>query len=247
MTAVRHIFQLFFERLKRLPAGSLSDWSFRDFGDSGFEIAFRLLRGLFLKSHIFCEGIPLCGYSVRITHGRHIRAKGCLNLEDGCEIVGLSKRGIVFGKRCTVGRHAIIRPSNVLFDEAGEGLEMGDNSNLGAFAYVGCSGYVKIGSNVMMGPRVTLLAESHNFAATEIPMKSQGVSRSFITIEDDCWIGSSSTILPGVTVGTGSIIAAGAVVTKDVPPYSVVGGVPAKILRSRQAVGQDPVSNESCA
>ncbi len=227
----------YFERLKGFSPETLSDWSLRDFCDSGFDIALRMLRGFSLKSCIFCKGIPLCGKHVRITHGRHIRAKGRLNLEDGCEIVGLSRRGIIFGERCTVGRNAIIRPSNVLFDEVGEGFEMGNQSNLGAWAFVGCSGFIKIGSNVMMGPRVTLLAESHNFATTEIPMKNQGVSRSFITIEDDCWIGASSTILPGVTVGIGSIIAAGAVVAKDVPPYSIVGGVPAKIIRSRKSLG----------
>ena len=85
----------------------------------------------------------------------------------------------------------------------------------------------------MMGPRVNLLAENHNFERTDIPIKAQGVRRSFIAIGDDCWLGANCTILAGVTIGQGSIVAAGAVVTSDVPPFSIVGGVPARLIKSR--------------
>ncbi|MFC4210396.1 DapH/DapD/GlmU-related protein [Pedobacter lithocola] len=64
-------------------------------------------------------------------------------------------------------------------------------------------------------------------------MHEQGVEREFIKIEDDCWIGTNSVILSGVTVGKGSIIAAGSVVTKSVEPYSIMGGVPAKLIKKR--------------
>ena len=64
-------------------------------------------------------------------------------------------------------------------------------------------------------------------------MIDQGVTRSFVKIENDCWIAANSIILAGVTVGRGSIVAAGSVVTKDVPPFSIVGGNPAKIIKSR--------------
>jgi len=88
---------------------------------------------------------------------------------------------------------------------------------------------------VLMGPRVTLLAENHVFDDLDLPIKEQGVVRSAIHIEDDCWLGAGSTVLAGVTVGHGSVVAAGSVVTKDVPPGSVVAGVPAKLVRSRNA------------
>jgi len=236
--------QKYLERAKGLSPGALADWNIQDLCNSGFDIALRMLRGLSLKSRIVCEGIPLCGRGVRITHGRHIRAGNRLNLEDGCEIVGLSKHGVVFGERCTVGRSAVIRPSNVLFDEAGEGLEVGDHPNLGAWAYVGCSGFVKIGTNVMMGPRVSLLAENHNHGRVDIPMKKQGVTRLRIVVEDDCWLGASSSLLAGVTIGKGSVVAAGAVVTKDVPPYAIVAGVPAKVIRIRHAPDKSPRGRE---
>jgi acetyltransferase-like isoleucine patch superfamily enzyme len=69
-------------------------------------------------------------------------------------------------------------------------------------------------------------------------MKLQGVTRDPIVIEDDCWIASHSIVLAGVTIGRGSIVAAGSVVTKSVPPYSIVAGSPARVIRSRLAPGE---------
>ena len=84
-----------------------------------------------------------------------------------------------------------------------------------------------------MGPRSGFFAENHEFVSTEQPMRDQGVKREPIVVEDDCWIASNSTILAGVTIGHGSIVAAGSVVTNDVPPFSIVAGSPARIIRSR--------------
>lgn len=226
-------------KAKSIDASVLDGWNIASVFGSFFIIATRIIRGLFVKLRFGkSSGLVLCERHVRIIHGSYISAGNKLNLEEGCEVVGVSKQGVVFGDRCTVGRYAVIRPSNVLLDEAGEGLRLGNNSNIGAYSYIGCSGFIEIGNNVMMGPRVNLMAENHNFSETYIPMKVQGVTREFIKIEDDCWLGVGSTVLAGVTVGKGSIVAAGAVVSKDVPPYSIVGGVPAKIIKSRIPEGQ---------
>lgn len=215
-------------------AADLEDWGWRETVSCMILLLRRLWRGIWVRWHLgACAGWVLSERHVRLYYPRHIRAGRRLSLEEGCEIVGLSKRGVVFGERCTVGRFATIRPTNVLVDEAGEGLRVGDHSNIGAYSYIGCSGYIELGARVMMGPRVSLLAENHNAERTDVPMKDQGVTRSFIRIEDDCWLGAGSTVLAGVTIGRGSIVAAGAVVTKDVPPGSVVGGVPARILKQR--------------
>jgi acetyltransferase-like isoleucine patch superfamily enzyme len=72
------------------------------------------------------------------------------------------------------------------------------------------------------------------FDDPELNIKEQGVKREFVKIEDDCWIAANTVILAGVTIGRGSVVAAGSVVTKDVPPYSIVGGVPAKVIKSRK-------------
>jgi acetyltransferase-like isoleucine patch superfamily enzyme len=128
----------------------------------------------------------------------------------------------------------MIAPTGLLGGPPGEGLQVGDRSNLGHWAYVGCSGFISIGSDVLMGPRVALLAEDHNLGSLDEPIKAQGVTRRPITVEDDVWLGAGTTVTGGVTIGRGSVVAAGSVVTKDVAPYSVVAGVPAKLMRSRK-------------
>jgi len=224
-------------RKKNIPVENLYDWKKLDQLKFLFLISSRILRGYALRLRgLNLKGLSLCEKKVKIYHGNYIFAGEKLNLEEGCEIVGLSKRGINFGNQCTVGRYSTIRPTNVLLDEAGEGLKVGNKSNIGAYSYIGCSGYIEIGNNVMMGPRVNLMSENHNYSDLNHSMKSQGVTRSYIIIEDDVWIGVNSTILAGVRIGSGSIIAAGAVVTKDVPKNSIVGGIPAKIIRSRNSL-----------
>ena len=86
----------------------------------------------------------------------------------------------------------------------------------------------------MMGPDVIILNGGHNFQKTDIPMRLQGEKQQIQTIiGDDVWIGTRAIIMPGVKIGKGVIVGAGAVVTKDIPDYAVVGGVPAKILKYR--------------
>ena len=115
----------------------------------------------------------------------------------------------------------------------GEGRKLGNNSGLGSNAQIGK--YTEIGDNVMMGPYVNIITRNHRFDSIEIPMNQQGYyNHEPVIIEDDVWIGNNVIILPGVHVGKGSIIGAGAVVTKNVEPYSIIGGVPAKLIRSRK-------------
>lgn len=114
----------------------------------------------------------------------------------------------------------------------GGGIFIGSGSGLG----VNCSvhGPLRIGDNVMMGPDVTILTQTHNIERIDIPMGQQGMRVSEVVIGNDVWIGMRAIIMPGVKVGNGAVIGAGAVVTKDVPDYAVVGGVPAKIIRFRK-------------
>ncbi len=118
------------------------------------------------------------------------------------------------------------------FFASGRELELGDNSGLGLDCRV--TGPVSIGRDVMMGPNVMIVTQNHETADTSIPMRLQTAPKFKVTIGDDVWIGANVLILPGVTVGSGAILAAGAVVTKDVPPYAVVGGNPARVLKMRK-------------
>lgn len=111
-------------------------------------------------------------------------------------------------------------------------LSIGDNSGVG----VNCelSGKIVIGKDVMMGPNCIMRTYSHKHDRLDIPMTEQGFEEEKIMyIGDDVWIGTNVIILPGANVGSHCIIGAGAVVTKDVPDYAVVGGVPAKVIRMR--------------
>lgn len=114
----------------------------------------------------------------------------------------------------------------------GETIEIGSRSGIGINAFIRAD--VIIGNDVMMGPRVTIYGRDHCFESTDIPMMDQGMGEyERIVIEDDVWIGANAIILKGVRVGKGTIVGAGAVVINNVPPYSVVGGNPAKVIRSR--------------
>ena len=133
--------------------GALDEWSAPDVLELSWMLGRRLCRGALLRARLGSSGgLVFCARGVRVVHARHVRAGRDLDLEDGCFINGLSRRGVVFGDRCTVGRGAIVAPSGLLGGEPGEGLLMGDHSNLGAWAYVGCSGFISIGSHVLMGP-----------------------------------------------------------------------------------------------
>ena len=114
-------------------------------------------------------------------------------------------------------------------------LVLGDNSGVGVNCRLG--GGVTIGDNVMMGPDCVMLPHNHRTSSLDIPMCQQGFEDPRpIHIGNDVWIGTRVIIMPGVTIGDHSIVGAGAVVTKDVPEYAVVGGCPAKILKMRNEV-----------
>ena len=158
-----------------------------------------------------------------------------VSLGDSVLIDGLSHEGVVIGDRTSIGPYTIIEATGVIRN-LGKGCRIGANSGIGAFSFIGAAGGVVIGENVIMGQYVSFHSENHNFDRLDIPVRMQGVTRAGIVIEDDCWIGAKVTFLDGCHVGKGSVIAAGAVVRGDIPPYSVAGGVPARVLKSRKGV-----------
>ncbi len=206
----------------------------RDFSQTLLHVAACYLRGS-LRRHLFggATGMVLIGQHVRIHYPQHLFVGKNFIAEDFCEIVALSRQGVRLGDNVTLGSFAIIKPTNYYGKSIGMGLQIGNNSNIGANSYIGCSGHISIGNNVLIGPKVSMHAENHDFADGRRSIREQGVTRAPIVIEDDCWLGSGSTILAGVHIGHGSIVAAGSVVTTDIPALSIVGGVPAKVIRSR--------------
>ena len=119
----------------------------------------------------------------------------------------------------------------------GRDIEIGNNSDIGLNAHIariGGGGELIIGDNVMIAPEVVILTLGHCYNDINTPINRQGDFASKVIIENDVWIGIRSIILQGVRIGEGAIVGAGAVVTNDVPPWTIVGGVPAKILKRRK-------------
>lgn len=140
-------------------------------------------------------------------------------------IRGILVRGFVkkAGKNINVERGAIFSRD----------ITIGDYSGIGENTVIPGRG-VRIGNNVMMGPWCIIYTTNHEYGRTDIPMIMQGMKEPEpVTVGDDVWIGGRVIILPGVKVGNGCIIGAGAVVTKDVPDYAIVGGNPARVLKYR--------------
>ena len=136
--------------------------------------------------------------------------------------------GMKVGKNCVIRRGIYLGSPNE--------LELGDGSFLGR-ASLYCTGGVKIGRNVNVSDGAVIITAKHDIASPTFEAKYEP-----IRIEDWAWITTNAIILAGVTVGEGAVVAAGAVVTKDVPPYTVVGGNPAQVIgeRKRQAFDYVP-------
>lgn len=117
---------------------------------------------------------------------------------------------------------------------SGRLIEIGDNSGIGVDCHVPSD--IKIGKDVMMGPETLIIGrnQNHRFDDLSIPMRLQGYKDTPpVVIEDDVWLGARVIVLPGIRIGTGAIIGAGAIVTKDIPPFAICVGNPARIIKFR--------------
>lgn len=198
-----------------------------------FEKFKQMLRGFF-RGILFHRkaGFVFIGKRVRIQSSRNISCGSNLILNDGVFINALCHGGVVFGDNVSVGRNTIIECTGVIRD-LGEKLVVGNNVGFSPNGFIEVRGNVQIGDNTIFGPYVSVHAENHNFADCSVPIRRQGATKKGIKIGNDCWVGAKVTILDGTTIGNGAVIAAGAVVTKDVPPFAVAAGVPARVIRYR--------------
>lgn len=126
-------------------------------------------------------------------------------------------------------------------------LVIGKRTFCGDFCVFGVNDSLIIGDDVMIAPAVTIRDTDHSIDRTDIPMNKQGIKTSPVIIENDVWIGHGATILKGVKIGTGSVVSAGAVVTRNVAPYSIVGGIPAKLIKQRPQAEVDKGENHEDA
>lgn len=128
----------------------------------------------------------------------------------------------------SLGKNSVVESYSCINNAVGD-VFIGNNSRIGLHNTI--IGPVTIGHHVILAQGVTVTALNHNYADPVIPICQQGVSTAPIVVNDDAWIGANVVILPGVTIGSHVVVAAGAVVTKDVPDHCIVAGVPAKVIK----------------
>ena len=160
----------------------------------------------------------------------------------GCVVVfgafGIWKIVVTIGNNFSIGRNSIIECTGVL-RELGEECIIGENVGIAANAFISVRGKLVIGNDCIFGPGLSIFTENHNFRDISKPIRLQGATRKGVEIGNDCWFGANVTVLDGVKIGNKCVIAAGAVITKDIPDFSIVGGVPAKVIRYRKELSEE--------
>lgn len=192
------------------------------------------LRGMAVRLRMKkCGKILFVGRHVKLQCPKNITMGSGCTLHDHVSFNAMCRKGVQIGNNFTLGRNSIVECTGVV-TELGEGLRIEDNVGISPNAFIAVRGDVFIGSDTIIGPGFSLLAENHNFEATDIPVRLQGATRKGIHIGRNVWIGANVTVLDGITVGDNAILAAGCVVTKDVPAGGIYGGVPARCIRMRE-------------
>lgn len=167
------------------------------------------LRFFYLKIRLLSLDAPcFIGQGFHFSGGKSIQIGTNFFCCKGCSLLADGGGKITIGHRCALNMNVIV------------------NSEI--------NGEIVIGNNVLIGPNVVMRSTNHTYSSPNLLIWQQGHTPDKIVICNDVWIGANSTILAGVTIGEGAIVAAGAVVTKDIQAYSIVGGVPAKILKWRK-------------
>jgi acetyltransferase-like isoleucine patch superfamily enzyme len=176
----------------------------------------RVGNSVYIQPHVRFIGINTIEIedSVRIYSGTYISNKG---------------NKIRFGKNVSIDHGVDIRA----YDKPGGNITIGEHTYIGPYVCIAGPGFIKVGRDCMIASHSSLYANNHVFSDPDIPFREQGVTTKGIVIEDDCWLGTGVRILDGVTIGKGSIVGAGAVVTRDILPYSIAVGVPAKVIGKR--------------
>jgi acetyltransferase-like isoleucine patch superfamily enzyme len=156
-----------------------------------------------------------------------------ISLGNNVRVEAFASLSAISGGRLEIGSSCEIRSFALLEADSGH-LVLGDRTSVNHFCLLNGYGGLRIGNDVRIASHTVILSTSHKYADTSCPISTQGMTNLPTTIGDDVWIGSHCVILGGVSIGSHSIVAAGSVVREDVPSFSVVGGVPAKILSFRE-------------
>lgn len=199
----------------------------------GLRTALSLLRGTRLWLRGRASGGAMLGQGVRFQYLGLIRFGRWLKVGDHVRFSGLGAEGLTLGDRVSIGAFSQVIVSTSL-TEPGCFIRLGSRVGIGEFAYLGGGGGLSIGDDCIVGQYFSCHPENHLHADASQSIRLQGVTRQGISIGPNCWIGSKVTVLDGVSIGAGCVVAAGAVVTRSVPAGCVVAGVPARIIGYRE-------------
>ncbi len=220
-------------RVKEAVVTSLLKWFPRPFGPALRRQFYHAIFARMGKAVYIQDNVEILGAkSIEIEDEVKILSGTCLNgyapnskiiLRKGvCLDRGVDFRVVTYEGNCTI--------------------EVGEGTGIGPYTCIAGPGHVKIGKFCLIASHVGIYANQHIFNDPTCGIMTQGIIRKGIAIEDDCWLGTGVKVLDGVTIGRGSVIGAGAVVTKSIPPYSVAVGVPAKVISRR---GDKKLTNDS--
>jgi acetyltransferase-like isoleucine patch superfamily enzyme len=193
-----------------------------------------LVRGVIFQLIRFRKPVIMFkGKRTKIRYSSQLKLSGTATIGSLVTLECLGKKGIELGENINIPDGCFIRCTGVI-SELGIGIKIGNNTGLGHNNFINAQGGVEIGDDVIIGPYVKILSENHVFDDINKPIRTQGVTRQGIKIEDDVWVGANVTILDGVTIGRGSVIGAGSVVCKSIPRLSVAVGIPCKVIKKRE-------------
>jgi acetyltransferase-like isoleucine patch superfamily enzyme len=187
------------------------------------------LRSVLYRAILHMDGVAAIESGVRLRYADHIHLGDRSYLDQGTYLHACPA-GITIGQNSYIMHGAILHVYNFR-DLPHAFIHIGRDSLIGELNVLRGQGGITIGDRVYTAPLVQLLAVNHIYDDPTRPMVEQGITADGIVVEDDVWIGAGAIVTDGVTIGRGSVVAAGAVVTADVPPHSVVGGIPAKVLK----------------
>ena len=198
------------------------------------------LRGITYRLILHMDGWVAIERNVRLRYADRIRLHHGVYLDEATYLHACPN-GIEIGANTIVMHGAIVHVYNFR-DMPHSGVSIGRDSLIGEYTVIRGQGGVTIGDRVFTSPFTQIIAVNHVFDDPTVSFSEQGITAQGIVIEDDVWIGASAIITDGVRIGCGAVVAAGAVVTRDVAPHTVVGGIPARVLRT---IGVDARIDES--
>jgi acetyltransferase-like isoleucine patch superfamily enzyme len=187
------------------------------------------LRALLYRLILHTDGVAAIENGVRLRFASNIRLGSGVYLDQGVYLHACPN-GIEIGEGTFVMHHAELHVYNFR-NIPHSGIRIGHNCLISEFNVLRGQGGITIGDNVYTAPLVQMLAVNHVYDDPTRPIIEQGITAEGIVIEDNAWIGAGAIVCDGVRIGRGAVVGAGAVVTEDVPPCTIVAGVPAKVVR----------------